>query len=149
MVYIFSWLIVGFLFLLLELISPGFFFFVSFFCGALIAALFSAYHFTLIQQIIAFFTASCISFSLIYFVLKKRHYFNFRHVPKTNFFALIGKHAEVIEEIKPAQTGFIKVDGQIWSAKAKENESFPVGAVVEIIDVVGCHCKVRAFQESK
>jgi membrane protein implicated in regulation of membrane protease activity len=148
MIYILTWLVVGFFFLLLELINPGLFFFISFFCGSLIAALLSWYTFTVVQQTIAFFAASCTSFLLICLVLKKRHYLSNRHVPKTNFFALIGKHAKVIEEIKPGQTGSIKVDGQIWSAKGKENECYPIGSLVEIIDVVGCHCKVRALKEN-
>lgn len=146
MISVIVWLIVGLFFLLLELSSPGFFLFISFFGGSLVSACAASYNVSFFNQVILFFIATLVSFIIICLYLKKNHYIDSSHLPKTNFFALIGKHAEVIEEIKPEHTGFIKVDGQIWSAKGKESEYFAVGALVEIIDVVGCHCKVRLLK---
>lgn len=94
------------------------------------------------MQLGFFFGIAFFSFVLLCLLLKKSNYLGLRHGLKTNFFALQGKHAEVIKEIKPMHVGLIKVGGEIWSAKGKETDYFPIGSLVEIIDVVGCHCIV-------
>ncbi len=141
------WLIVGLLFLFLELFTPTLFFFVSFFLGSLGASLLSYFEFSLLLQISSFFGIALVSIVLLFVLLKKSHYFGPKHGAKTNFFALQGKHAEVIKEIKPIHIGLIKVGGEIWSARGKESDHFAVGSVVEIIDVIGCHCIVRLVQD--
>lgn len=142
------WLIIGLLFLFFELFTPGLFFFLSFFLGSLGAALLSYYEFSLLMQIISFFAGSFASLILLFIILKRSNYLGPRRGQSTNFFALQGKHAEVIKEIKPMQVGLIKIGGEIWSAKGKESESFPIGSLVEVIDVIGCHCSVRLIKEN-
>lgn len=149
MVYLFyAWLICGIFFLALETLSPGLFFFISFFIGALSAAAASLYDYSLLSQILIFFADSAISFILLCFWFKKNLYGIMpRHGYKTNIFALQGKKAEVIEEIKPLHVGLIKVGGELWAAKCKDDYHYPVGAVVEVVDVVGCHCIVKLISE--
>lgn len=140
----FYWLIFGILFLALETLSPGLFFFISFFMGALSAAAASLYDYSLLNQIVMFFANSAIAFIILCFWFKKNIYGIMpKHGYKTNIFALQGKKAEVIEEIKPLHVGLIKVGGETWSAKCKDDVQCPVGAVVEVVDVIGCHCIVK------
>jgi membrane protein implicated in regulation of membrane protease activity len=60
-----------------------------------------------------------------------------------------GKRAEVIEEIVPMHTGLIKIGGEIWSAKGLENSKYDVGTIVEVVDIIGCHCIVRLIKDTK
>jgi membrane protein implicated in regulation of membrane protease activity len=144
----FYWLIIGLLFLLLELCSPGLFFFFSFFIGALGAAFAGLFEFSLYNQISIFFLISIILFIILCIWFKKNAYGIMpRHGYKTNIFALQGKRAEVIEEIVPMHTGLIKIGGEIWSAKGLENSKYDVGTIVEVVDIIGCHCIVRLIKE--
>ncbi|MFJ4880735.1 NfeD family protein [Streptomyces sp. NPDC088745] len=51
--------------------------------------------------------------------------------------ALIGKTAEVIQEIT-ATRGLIKVAGEVWSARAlDESHVIPVGTLVDVMEIEG------------
>lgn len=135
------WLIFGLLFLLLEIGHSGLFFFFSFFAGAVGAALSSLLDASLYHQIGIFFIISAISFVVLW--KKIKGYNTLGHANKTNVFALQGKRAVVVEEIKPLHQGLIKINGEFWSAKTCDNDHYLIGTVVEVINVVGCHCVVR------
>lgn len=137
------WLLLGLFFLIIELTNPGFFFFFSFFWAALSAALLARYESSLFLQIITFFGASAVSFGTLCLWFKRKHYRVLQHGSKTNVAALQGKRAVVIEEIAPYKRGLIKVGGEVWAAQSRDSEHCNVGAVVEIIDIIGCHCVVR------
>lgn len=141
------WLIFGILFLFLELLNPGLFFFFSFFVGSLAAAVTSYADVSLYGQILSFFIGSVISCIVFGWIFKKNIFGIMpKHGYKTNIYALQGKKAEVIKKIEPLQTGFIKLNGEMWSAKS--NEVCPAGSVVEVVDVIGCHCFVRLVNEN-
>ena len=54
---------------------------------------------------------------------------------------LVGKIAEVVEEISPENAGTVKLNGVLWTATSEEN--LQVGAKVKIIDVLGNKLKVK------
>ena len=141
---IFYWLIIGLLFLLIELINPSYFFFVSFFLGSLgVAIVTSFYDISLMTQGVLFFIISCISFLALYCLLKKNKFYNAHHPHRTNFLALQGKRGIVIEEIKSGQAGQIKIGGELWLAKGSTDEMYQQGSRIEVVEVVGCHCIVK------
>jgi membrane protein implicated in regulation of membrane protease activity len=52
-------------------------------------------------------------------------------------YALVGKRAVVIEEVTGSQ-GLIKLSGEVWSARAfDEDQVIPVGAVVDVMEIEG------------
>lgn len=55
----------------------------------------------------------------------------------------VGGHAEVVEAIAASKHGRIKYRGSFWSATA--DESIAEGSMVEVIEVDGLHCRVRAL----
>ena len=68
-----------------------------------------------------------------------------KHGLKSNFYALQGKKGTVVKIIKLDQTGQIKIDGQIWSARSLHLQLLEPGALVEVIRVSGCHCIVKKY----
>jgi membrane protein implicated in regulation of membrane protease activity len=143
----YSWLVLGLLFLLLEITNPTFFFFFSFFVGSLVAALLNFGDSSFYLQLSVFFGASITTFVVLCLWLKIKPYGIQKHGYRSNIFALQGKKGLVLEEIRPFDQGLIKIGGELWSAKAVNNEQCGVGSVVEIIDVVGCHCMVKIIHE--
>ena len=56
----------------------------------------------------------------------------------TNVYSLVGKKGIVVEDINWANgTGQVKVEGDIWSAKTKEQINIPKGTEVEIESIEG------------
>ncbi len=142
-----TWFSISLLFLIVEIMSPGLFLFLSFSFGAMVTAfLTNNFALTLFLQICIFFGLSLITFIVLCVWLQKKQR---RSSPgsKTNIFALQGKRAIVVQEIKALQKGQINVNGERWLAKMYDNEYCHVGAVVEIIEVVGCHCIVKLYKE--
>ena len=65
-----------------------------------------------------------------------------KDVVPTNVYSLIGKKAVVTEDIDwVTGKGQIKFEGEIWSAKSKEQINIPAGSEVEIVSIEG----VKAF----
>ena len=65
-----------------------------------------------------------------------------KDVVPTNVYSLIEKKAIVTEEINwVTGKGLIKFEGEVWSAKSKEQVNIPVGSEVEIVSIEG----VKAF----
>ena len=57
---------------------------------------------------------------------------------KTNVYYLIGKIGIVTKEINPIHsTGQIKVNGELWSAISKDEQTIPKGTEIEILEVNG------------
>ena len=134
------WLIIAFICLMLEMGSPGLFFFLSFFVGALAAAGTSLISQLLIIQGAAFLGGTIITL----FVLKQwlaQKMFKGHQQGRTNVFALQGKYAIVIRDIMPDNPGEVKINGEIWMARA--NEVITKGETVEIVVVRGAHVVVK------
>lgn len=134
------WLVIAFICLMLEMGSPGLFFFLSFFVGALAAAGASLISKLLIIQGVAFLGGTIIAL----FVLKQwltQNMFKGRKQGRTNVFALQGKYAVVLRDITPDKRGEVKINGEIWMAHA--NEVIAKGETVEIVAIRGAHVVVK------
>lgn len=141
----FFWLAIAFLFLLGELGNPGLFFFISFACGALVSAVVSFWTAALIVQMTIFLVITVISIILLRTLLSsytqvqiERHYYS-------NVDALVGKKALVIKTIKPDQAGQVRIQGEIWAARA--DIEIASNTHVEIVAVRGAHVQVRIIHQ--
>jgi membrane protein implicated in regulation of membrane protease activity len=136
------WFIVSLLFLLIEMGHPGLFFFLSFSCGALAAAICSYFYPSLIVQGLVFLAVAIISFKALRLWVSHRLSTIKSHT-KTNSEALIGKRAVVIESISSTEPGRVKLSGDIWLAKSIDHKNIAVGKQVEIIKIIGSHVVVK------
>ena len=138
---VFFWLLVAMLFLFLEMGSPGLFFFVSFFFGALICAGSTFITSSLIAQSIIFLLGSIVSFLILHFWVRRK--LKSKESERTNIYALTGKQAKVLKKISPPDSGKVKVYGEIWSARSLSDEVIEQDEYVEIVDVRGSHLYVK------
>lgn len=132
------WAIVALFFLIFELGSPGLFFFLSFFGGSLVAAVASYYGYSLAQQSIYFFGATIISFIVLKRWVKKTT----KHALTTNFYALQGKKGLIVKSDDANNVMQVKVEGETWSARAKDGNIFAVGTQVQVLQIRGSHLLV-------
>ncbi len=57
---------------------------------------------------------------------------------RTGAAALVGRPALVVEAIGgPEGLGSVKIDGEVWTAKAYEGEEFAQGAQVQVVEIQG------------
>lgn len=130
--------------LLLEiLISPGLFYFLSFSIGAAAAALSAYLGFAVIYQYLIFVGITAVSF-LVLTVLIKRVSKDTLH--KSNVYALQGKKGMVTQTIAPCQKGWVKIDGEVWSAASVDDSVIEAGEMVEVISSAGSHLKVKKIK---
>jgi membrane protein implicated in regulation of membrane protease activity len=126
------WLLAGVGLLLIELLTPGLFFFISFAFGSLFGALAAVLGYSVtVQSLIA------LGVSLIQFLGMRRRLKQFTdsvHAP-TNMHALHGKKGVVLSEITPLNAGSVKVGGEQWAASSLV--VCPVGACVKVLRVEG------------
>ncbi len=127
------WMFLFLVFLGIEIVTTGVFFFLCFSTGALFAMMFSLLGFNFQICAIVFCAVSVLSILLIRPLLKM--YIAKKKID-TNIDSLIGAPALVIEDIKIGKTGKIKVGGEIWLAVCK-NESVSAGETVVIQSVDG------------
>lgn len=141
------WLIISGLFFIGEIATVGFLVF-WFAIGSLVAMIVSIF---VPDAIILQTSIFLISSSLLILFTKPLvdKYVTKKTVP-TNVNTLIGKKAIVVTNINSLEaTGQVKVNGEIWSAKAETEEIIEKGTEVEILQVDGVKllvspCKVTA-----
>ena len=138
---LFFWLLVAMLFLFLEMGSPGLFFFLSFFFGALICAGSTFITVSFVAQSVIFLLGSIVSFVILHFWVKRK--LKTKESEQTNIYALKGKRAKVLKKISPPDSGKVKVYGEVWSARSLSEEVIDQGEYVEIVDVRGSHLYVK------
>ena len=132
------WLIASGIFFICEIITVGFLVF-WLGVGALIAMLVSFFTSNVIVQMSAFVISSGL---LIFATRPLVNKISKKDVVPTNVYSLIGKKAIVTENIDwVTGKGQIKFEGEVWSAKSKEQVNIPVGSEVEIVSIEG----VKAF----
>ena len=138
------WLIAAGVFLILEIFTMGFLVF-RLSIGSLLAMLISF----VTDNIIIQATVFVISSGLLIFATKpfiKK--FTEKDTTKTNVYSLSGKKAIVIEDIDWALgTGQIKCEGEVWSAKTKEQINISKGTEVEIESIEGVKAFVKPLKE--
>ena len=132
------WLIASGIFFICEIITVGFLVF-WLGVGALVAMLVSFFTSNIIVQMSVFVLSSGL---LIFATRPLVNKISKKDVVPTNVYSLIGKKAVVTEDIDwVTGKGQIKFEGEIWSAKSKEQINIPAGSEVEIVSIEG----VKAF----
>ena len=132
------WLIASGIFFICEIITVGFLVF-WLGVGALVAMLVSFFTSNIIVQMSVFVISSGL---LIFATRPLVNKISRKDVVPTNVYSLIGKKAIVTEDIDWATgKGQIKFEGEVWSAKSKEQINIPAGSEVEIVSIEG----VKAF----
>ncbi len=102
--------------------------------GALLAIIFSALHFPLWTQLLAFFVSGL---GILFRVAFREKLFKTTVVP-TNADSLIGKKAVVIENIDNINAkGAVRVGASVWTARSATGAPIPVDTVVEIVSIEG------------
>lgn len=142
------WLIIAFLFLIIELGNPGFFFFFSFFLGAIAAALASFFISSYIAQLFIFLGGTAIAFFIFRIWIYKRRS-KFFEKQETNIDALKGKQAVVVKAIGPNKPGYVSLYGVLWLACSANNISIAENTLVKIVDMQGAHILVEISEEKK
>ena len=128
------WLIACGVFFVIEIFTVGF---LIFWLGvaALLAMLISFFTNSIILQTSVFVIASAL---LIFATRPLVNKIQKKDATPTNVYSLVGKKGIVVEDINWANgTGQVKVEGDIWSAKTKEQINIPKGTEVEIESIEG------------
>jgi len=139
---LYAWLIVGIGFLLLEIATPGVFFFVSFAIGCFCAAPIAFFGFSLTTQCLTALVGLCTSFAIIRHFLARSTRSPSPQL-KTNISALINKTGTVLLPISPYSPGRVKVNGETWSATTDEQHILHKSSLVTIIQIQGNKVVVR------
>ena len=142
---IFYWFIVAIFFLLFELSSPGFFYFLSFSCGAFVASLAAAFCFSQCDQAMFFLFSSIAALFLLRMWVRRHNKKSHYH---SNMYALQGKQGVVITPATVQQFGYVHINAEVWACKSLHNEFIPAGSSVQVIDVRGVHLIVTAINST-
>lgn len=126
------WLLASISLLLVELSTPGLFFFVSFAFGCLFGALGAALGYSLTVQCCAALLVSLIQFNAMRRALRR---FTTTPTFKSNVQALVGQEGVVVKEISPPVLGDVKIGGEVWLAQA--DEPIEIGSAVKILRIEG------------
>lgn len=114
--------------------------------GALVAMLVAMIGVGVIGQIFIFLIASAV---LVYFTRPIAKKYLKIGATKTNVNSIVGLVGIVTKKIEPFNTGQVKVAGQIWTAKAHDNEEIEVDKQVKVIKVEGVKLIVKRNEENK
>jgi len=112
--------------------------------GALVAAAVGGLHFGLPFQLLAFVIASGAGLGFV-LPIARRHV---KHPPllKTGPAALVGRHAQVLEEVTE-HGGRIRIGGEVWSARSyDETQVIPVGRTVDVMQIDGATALVYPLE---
>ena len=139
------WLIAAGIFFIIEIATVGFLIF-WLGIGALFAMVTSLFTDTIIIQTAVFVISSSILIPLTKPLVNK--YFDDGKSLPTNAYGLIGKKGLVIVDINTLDsTGQVKVNGEVWSAKADTN--ITKGTEIEVIKIDGVKLIVKPKVEAQ
>lgn len=142
MEYYIIWLILMVVFLIIEAITMGLTT-IWFAVGALVAMILALFGVPIGVQVTVFLILSIACLFFLYPVVKNKIK---PGQTRTNYETVIDKVGIVTEKIDNMKAqGQVKVEGQIWSAKALEDIEIEVGAKVKIIEVIGVKLIVSAI----
>ena len=129
------WLILGVLFLIAEIFTPSFFimwFGIGAFAAMLVAFLFEN---SVLYQSIAFILVSLI---LVLFTRKLAQKMSGKPSRLIVQDEMIGRIGVVTETITAdGGKGFVRIDKEIWRARARSEQEIPVGAKIKVIELKG------------
>ncbi len=124
------WAVITILCLIIEL-NSGDFFVTCFAIGAICSMFSSFIGFPFWLQVIAFAVCSVLSIMFVRpSLLRKVHN---RKERLCNADALIDRQGKVIEEIKPNEYGYVKIDGDEWKAQSNCDTPISVGETVKVV----------------
>lgn len=141
MEYTVVWLIIAVLFLLIELLSPGLFYSLSFAIGASAAMVLAMFADDLTAQMILFLAASAGAMVLLRRFVARR---TGAYKPTSNVYALVGKKGVMVVSPAGQQLGYVKVNGEMWACRTVDQEIIGVDAQVIVVAVKGSHVVVRS-----
>lgn len=138
------WLIALAILIVIEIVTLGLAT-IWFACGALVAFVSSLCGASMAVQLVLFTIVSLASlFTVRPYVARK--FTNERL--KTNYEALIGRSAKVIEKIDNRnQKGAVFINGLEWSAKTEDSAIIEEGKMVEVLKVQGVTLFVKEIKE--
>ncbi|MFA7543781.1 MAG: NfeD family protein [Candidatus Cloacimonadaceae bacterium] len=130
------WMILGIVFVIIEIFDPAFFF-ISLGIGAIITALLAFLPF--IGRLIPLQIFLFALFSFIAFLLMRPLGKKILANPggETNVYALKGKTASVTQSIEKEGKGYVKVGGEEWVAVSQNGEAIEQDTKVEVLDIDG------------
>lgn len=141
-IYSITWAILIVLFTVIEASTLGLTS-IWFAVGSLAALIASAMGFGIIIQMIVFVLVAAVL--LIYTRPIAKGFLKVGQ-NKTNIDAIIGQHGYVTKAIKIKETGLVKVNGQIWTAKCPEHEEINVEVEIEVLAVEGVKLIVKKVE---
>jgi membrane protein implicated in regulation of membrane protease activity len=124
------WVLAGLTFLLIELSTPGLFFFISFGFGCLFGALTAALGYSVTVQCSLALGVALFQFHSMRRVLNR---FNTSGGSHTNIHALHGKEAIVVDAIIPPRNGQVKIGGEVWAARSSYELADGTEVIVESV----------------
>ncbi len=136
---LFLWATIIIIALLIETGAPGLFYFLSLAVGSAAAAFLSYNGYDILAQLGCCFIVSCVTLLVLRYVVAHD---STKDLP-TNMHALIGQKARVIDAITTDKAGTVKIYGDIWLAREKNNHEVSNGHEVTIVDIQGCHVIVK------
>ena len=137
------WLIAAGIFFIIEIFTVGFLIF-RLGIAALLAMLISFFTDSIILQTTVFVISSGI---LIFATRALADKIIKKDTVPTNVYSIVGKRGIVIEDIDWATgKGQIKSEGEIWSAKTREQINIPKGTEVEIESIDGVKVFVKPLK---
>lgn len=144
------WLILGMICVIVELATPGTFFFICFGAAAFLTALLASpfvkvpwLQFAKLPwgQWLVFLTASGVFLLLTRPIAK---WLTRKPGLKTNVDRLIGLNARVIETINPEEnTGQVRVEKEVWLAEPESEGKIEKGEKVEVLKIKGTRLVVK------
>ena len=108
--------------------------------GALAALITSAMGFNIVIQIVVFIIVAAVLLIYTRPIAKKVLKIGQN---KTNIDAIIGQTGYVTKAIKVKETGLVKINGQMWTAKCPEHEEIDTDEEVEVLAVEGVKLIVK------
>lgn len=147
-IYVLFWAILSLISILLELTSPGYFFFLSISLASLLTTFISWLNIDFIGQIFLFITSF-----MIFLLILRRYVLNNLNCCKsgskytTNVYALKDKHALVTQEIMPYRRGWVKIDSELWAASSSDNQIITSGSIVKVVAIKGSHVIVEPLEK--
>ncbi len=137
------WFILFIVSILLELSSPGFFFFLSLASGAVVASAVSLTSAGLTAEFVSFILTSLIA---CYVLMRYVRSTSKDTLHSSNVYGLVGKQGVVTETIAPCHKGWVKVEGELWAALSKD-ETIHAGMVVVVLSTAGSHVIVKKIKD--
>lgn len=130
------WVLLGVIFLIVEIFTPGFIV-GTFGLSCFVAAVPAYFHAHFLWQLFAFSVATIISFLTIRPLYLKYLYPQQKQIP-TNVDALIGQVGVVEEAIDvPLDKGRVKIKGEDWKASSRSVEQIPAGTKIKVEAIEG------------